>query len=407
MSTRRGVAAAAIAAVLVAGACTKAPLPTSDRVSPSPSAAPSLTPSAVTSSPGETIRPSPIALPDGLGEQAWVTARVRMGADDTRIATDVAIGLLGRPSTTVVAVPGEDGYVQVAPGGRHAVVFITLDTVTRVQGYRADDGQAFPGIDVDGRVNPASVVVDAEAGVVYAGFHVAGGVDIRRIGLDGSSSEQVIVLDSRFESDGMPTDHYGMTLATDGALVLFASADGETRLWRIMPGERAGAPISLAADAPELCAVVGATDRWLLAYDEDMCHVDGGEMPFPSRVVSLLDGSSRLLTDEPQVAFSRVLVIDGRPVGIADHRSQDWTTTSIERFDLESGVRTTVLDGVRNLDGVRREWLGVSAQVLPAPWVLIEPWGVGADEMALLAASVLNVVTGERIELPAGTAGWR
>ena len=56
--------------------------------------------------------------------------------------------------------------------------------------------------------------------------------------------------------------------------------------------------------------------------------------------------------------------------------------------------------------GEHEAWLRVSDQLLPVPWVLIEPWG-DSTAMSETPSRLLNVLTGEVIELPLGTAGWR
>jgi hypothetical protein len=162
--------------------------------------------------------------------------------------------------------------------------------------------------------------------------------------------------------------------------------------------------MTLAAGTPELCSLVGATDAWLIAYEEEVCYADGDEFPLPWRAISLADGTSHRITDAPQVGASRVVLVNGRPVAIASHRSADWTTTDVEAYDVETGTMRVLVGGLANDPDGNLGWLRVSAQVLPDPWVLVEPWGE-ATAAGMLPARLLNVVTGEVIELPLGTAG--
>ena len=51
-------------------------------------------------------------------------------------------------------------------------------------------------------------------------------------------------------------------------------------------------------------------------------------------------------------------------------------------------------------------WLGVSSQVMPGAWVLVEPWGIETTGSTSLTSRLVNIRTGEVIELPLGTSGW-
>jgi hypothetical protein len=159
----------------------------------------------------------------------------------------------------------------------------------------------------------------------------------------------------------------------------------------------------LPRGTPEICSLVGAIGSTLVAYELELCFVDYGEAPFPMQTTSLRTGRTVQLQDTSQVSARRVLRLDGRPQAIAAHRNPRWTRTRIEAIDVRTGDVTVLLPGLRNR---HNEWLGLSDQVLPGSWVLIEPWGVDPDRDAKLRTAVFNVRTRQLIELPLGTAGW-
>jgi hypothetical protein len=349
--------------------------------------------------------PISIALPDGLDGQAWASATTVIDAAGDPVSTEVAMGRLGRSATTTLSIPRSDGYARVVPAGGFVLVFVQGESATRIEVYR--DGRHASTIDPGGWVDDGLVAVDPERELLYAGVKPAGGgVDVRRFALGGSANASLFTLDDRFAEDGIPTNHVDLVVASDGNLVAEACADAECRLWRVPPGEAAGRPVRLAAGTPGLCSLVAATDAWLVASDEDLCSVDTGEAPFPWRVISLSDGHSRLITDESQVAIGRVLAIDGHPVAVAGHRTPDWSKTSVETYRLPRGPADVVVAGLANAPD-DAAWLGVSGQVMPGSWVLIEPWGVETTVASPLTARLLDVATGRQIELPLGTAGWR
>jgi hypothetical protein len=164
--------------------------------------------------------------------------------------------------------------------------------------------------------------------------------------------------------------------------------------------------MTLPAGTPELCSVVGATDLWLVVYDKAMCAADTAAAPFPLRGISLASGQSFRITDASQVIAHRVLVIDGRAVVVAGHRSADWSTTDVEAWDVLTGASEVVVRGLASSPDGALGWIGVSSQQLPAPWVLLEPWGIDPSGPSMLPTRLLNVATGDLVELPLGMAGW-
>lgn len=342
-----------------------------------------------------------------LRTAAWAAAMPVLDADDDLVSTEVAVGRLGKPATTVVSVPAADGSVRTMAAGDVAIVFIDLWPRTAVDIHDALDGKRIGHIDPDGWVDPGQVAVDVDNRLLYLPVRRSeGGIDIRRFALDGSDGESFVTLDERFAPEGIPTDHFGVVV-DDGQVIVEACADDACRVWRAAADQPAGRPMRLPRGTPELCNLIGATAAWLVTSDEDVCYADVDRAPMPWRQTSLIDGGSHLISDAPQVSIGRVMVVDGRTLAIAAHRSRDWTRTDIRAYDLEGGGYETIVDGLDNHTGGEHEaWLRVSDQLLPVPWVLIEPWG-DSTAMSETPSRLLNVLTGEVIELPLGTAGWR
>jgi hypothetical protein len=410
-------AAALMLITVLAGCVTpNGPTPEGSTVAPSVAESPSeaslpaavWTPTAApVSTPTPTPAPTPVVLPDGLEAQAWATATGIEDTAGTWVSSEIAMGLLGRPTTASVSLPRTEGYARIIAAGPYAIVIVQGDLESRVRVYRAADGALVAEHVPHGRIDEQHVAVDPAGGVLYAGVALAGGgVEIRRLALDGSASTTLFSLDDRFTSAGVPTDHYGLVVATDRRLVVAACADGECRLWRIGAGAAAGVPMTLPAGTPELCSLVGATDQWLVVYDKAMCSADTGDAPFPLRGISLANGQSFRITDASQVIAHRVLVIDGRAVVVAGHRSTDWSTTDVETWDVRTGSSEVLVRGLANGPDGTLGWIGVSAQQLPVPWVLLEPWGIDPTGPSTLPTRLLDVATGRLIELPLGTAGW-
>jgi hypothetical protein len=377
---------------------------------PAPIASP-LPPASIEASvepqPSPSPAPTAVSLPDGLDGVAWVTGTGVLNASGEWESTLISMGRLGRPASASVSLPRADGYARTVAAGDYAVVLVQRGAASSIRVYRVADGVLVGESRPGGPVDPEHLAVDPARGVLYAGVGLAGGgLEIRRIALDGSASTTLFALDDRFTADGIPTDRYGLVVATDGRLVVAACADGECRVWRVAPGEAAGSPVRLPAGTPELCSVVGATDQWLVVYDEEMCTADTGDAPFPLRGISLASGQSFRITDVSQVMASRVMVEDGRAVVVASHRSQDWSTSDIEIYDVRTGAMRVLVTGLPNEPDGTLGWMGVSSQQLPSPWVLVEPWGIDPTGPSTLPARLLNVTTGRVIELPLGTAGW-
>ena len=82
-----------------------------------------------------------------------------LAADNDLVSTEVAIGRLGKPATTVVSVPAADGNVRTVAAGDVAIVFVDLWPRTAgVDIYDALDGKPIGHVDPDGRVDAGQVV---------------------------------------------------------------------------------------------------------------------------------------------------------------------------------------------------------------------------------------------------------
>src|SRR4029078_1408571 len=98
---------------------------------------------------------------------------------------------------------------------------------------------------------------------------------------------------------------------------------------------------------------------------KDLCTLDVAEAPFPWRSIALGDGASRRLTDRAQGSSARVLKLGGDTIAVAGRRSGDWSTTDVETYDVPSGKRHVIVDGLVNeVNAVDSGgWLGVSFEV--------------------------------------------
>jgi hypothetical protein len=269
---------------------------------------------------------------------------------------------------------------------------------------RASDGAE------TGRIDPATsmehLTIDPDGGFVYlAETRTGGGLGIHRYRLDGTGDTTLISLDARFTPDGIPADHYGSLMATDGAFVTFACTDESCRLWRTMPGKPAGKARIL--DVPKLCTIVGATGDRLIAYDDARCHVDTGDGDFPLRTIDLATGASSLLSTRPQLQVARSVTVDGTDLLVATHRSGDGSTSDVVTLDARTGAQRAIITGLSNdhpdVDG----WFGVAPQALPGAWVLVQRGGAGGiDTPGARGGWLVDLASGRTIELPSGTVGW-
>lgn len=345
----------------------------------------------------------PVALPDGLDRFAWATVVVESGdATGTRTYRLFA-GRLGSAAS----------HEELVQDTRHISTVVDRDVVAVLKrgrdqlevGLRRIDGWAgittftLPALYLD-------LTLDTAREVVYAGFPNAdGGLDITRFGFDGTATK-LLVLDERFATFDLAPDDQA-TLTVDGEGVLLIEACGESdgcRLWTVPPSApAAGTPVRLPSGTPGVCQAIGATETWLVVSDSLVCGMDYFPAPLPYRAISRLDGSSHPLSNEP-LALLRVLRVDDKATAVGRTWSDDLSTTDVVAIDVASGAQRTVASGLRNLANFEG-WLSVDEQVLVGSWVLVSP--SSAYYLAPPNAVLINVETGQQIELPIGTFGYR
>jgi hypothetical protein len=149
-----------------------------------------------------------------------------------------------------------------------------------------------------------------------------------------------------------------------------------------------------------VCRAIGATPTWLVASDSIVCATDYLPAPLPYRAISRLDGTGHLITDElPGVR--RVLTAGGRETAIATTWCDEGSVADVVAIDIESGATRTVLAG---LPCHFESSLRIEPQALTGSWVLLTP--SRSYDTPSVSAVLLNVATGEQIELSVGAFGY-
>jgi hypothetical protein len=412
-------------AILLVAGCVAAPGPSSQPSgsSPSPSAsassAPSPTAERSASAAPESIEPSPepvptlvpfptdvpsVSLPAAIGPVAWGAIRFDE-ADAGRRAIALG-GILGSGPTIEVELldPLGDPNPVVAGSLVAASVRSALGHL-RVRVWHAIDGSIAADLDIVGV--DAKVVLDPERNLVYtAAAQAAGGVEIRRRSLDGVTDDLLVTLDKRFTPDGMPVERYGLIVDPDGALIVEACGDADgCRLWEIPPGVAiAPKPRTLPGHPPGLCTLLAATRDWLIVQDDEACFADYSEAPLPVRAIRRADGTSHLITDD-HVAIGRVIEVAGRTWVIGADEVFAGSDVRLVRYDVATGKKAVLVPSLPA--AANDQTYEVSSTVLPSSWVLLAPWFVESGSIPAIPARLYDVATGESVELPVGTFGWR
>lgn len=368
--------------------------------------------------PMPTPLPTAIELPDGLDGFAWSSVSKVSGGNDAAEQAGLAGGRLGASASFVETRATIAGYPSNFATGGLAVNLFRTDNGGRFEIWRASDGVKVGQFDVSGFVlgyglDSTPAQVDVARSLIYFAVRLpGGGADIRRASFDGGTSTTVLSLDARFTPDGIPTERFTYGLDPSGTLVVLAcaSADG-CRLWEIEPETKtAPGPRTLAASTPIVCDGLAVSERWIVVSDDYVCYADYGEAPFPMRAIDRRDGSTHSLGDESQVMPARIVTEAGRELAVAARRNPDWSATSILTIDIVSGARRIVAGPFQNGDQAAsgdQAWLGLDPIVLPDAWVLVDPWGVADSTQPIPDARLVNVATGDVVELPPGTFGWR
>jgi len=345
-----------------------------------------------------------VSVPAEIGPVAWGALRFEEASAGRR-ATLLA-GILGSGPTIDVELLDPFGSPNpVVAGSLVAVSRRSAPGHARVQVWHAIDGSAAADLDVVGV--EAAVVLDPDRNLVYtSAAQAAGGVEIRRRSLDGATDDLLVTLDKRFTPDGMPVERYGLILDLDGVLVVEAcgQADG-CRLWEVPPGvAHAPKPRTLPGHPPGMCELVAATRDWLIVQDSEACFADYGEAPLPVRAIRRADGSSHLITDD-HVAIGRVLELGGRTSVIGADEIFAGSSVRLVRYDVATGKKAVLVPSLP--PAANEQTYEVSSTVLPGSWVLLAPWFVESGSIPAIPARLYDVATGDSVELPVGTFGWR
>ncbi len=356
---------------------------------------------------GPTI---PVELPAELRDVAWSRLTRATDADGALDHVVLEAGLLGHLATFTASIPREQGTVSTAIGGRYVAIIRSQPDAGRgrIDVLDARTDMTLGSFPFDGRPGADPVFVDPEARVLYtSSVSPRGGIEIFRVGLDGSDRTSLVRLDKRFAPDGIPQDRYGLALTASGTLVAIACgrADG-CRVWEIPQGARAAPPpIRLAANVPVICDVAAASDDVLIVYDPGACSDEGG-VPLPVRAIDLGDGSTRLIAAEPRILVRRVVEVAGASKAIASVAAGPGTYT-IDAIDVETGQRSVLVGPLAEAGDAVRPIAIVSPANLPGAWVLVAPPSPSPSDAASQVPAVLvDVSTGAAIQLPVGTYGW-
>jgi hypothetical protein len=420
---KRTIASLLITAVISAGCLAESgpsDEPPGPSVAPSgtpPSSEPSIPASAppASSAPTDPLAPTPAPFPEAspadgvpaaLAQIAWAGSQLEDRADGTQV-WHVFGGLINAPPTIRVNVSDPRGYPWLHVAADVVAIVSDADGSAHIDLRHATDGALLGSVDVAAGTSTGAVAIDPGRRLVYAAVaRPAGGVDIRRVAFDGSSSVGLVTLDKRFTPDGIASERFGLTLDPAGVLLVEAcgSADG-CRLWEIPPdAAKAAKPRTLPGHPPIVCSIVGATSDWLVVSDDDACWADTSEAALPYRAIRRSDGTSHLITDD-HVGAERVIPFGGRTYLVAADPAFAGATVSIVTYDVESGRKAVQLRGL--LASPEEQTVAVSDVVLPGAWVLLEPWFVDAPSLPQIPARLLDLSTGTLIELPLGTFGWR
>lgn len=399
--------------VLFGAGCGPAGSSRTDPPPPSPAATPSLAPSDAAASPS----PSPFGarvtalearslvadLPDELGRLAWVGGWAERRPDGEIGTWHLVIGRLGRTAEIAVDLDGGGRFLSGRAVGDLAAVVVSDRQGAELLVFGPPSPEPIARLTIP---NPLwdAVELDPVRRLAYLSLGRPGGDGRDVVRLDLATGRLTTLL--AFEEAAMPiipTENAGFVLTPSGDLVGLACPEARPcRLWRIGPAELAGEPLELPVAVPVLCSLVGASDRTLVVYDAAACTDVGGE-PLPLRAVDLADGASVLLAADLEGA-GRVVAAGDRELVVAAVRSRDWRTTRIVGLDLGSGERSVLLEGVANPGG-ETGWYVVGREILPGSWVTVRPSGDFGGPPPV-GGYLVDVASGEVIELPQGSIGW-
>ena len=351
-----------------------------------------------------TVSPSLDPASPAVDDLAWWGVQQDTDSNGP-VASHLTAGVLGRPASIDERVAWADGPLEVSGAGGVIGVVDRDPKQPSLVFWSVPDGRRL-GDKLDA-TGISKVVIDPARGVAYLALALnSGGVEIRRVALDGTSATNLIELDARFTPDGIPRERFDLAVDPDGNLLTEACAkrDG-CRLWTVPAGANiAPKPVNLAPAPPILCSIVGATTEWLVVYDDAACIADTSDAALPIRAIARADGTSHLVADA-HLGAGRVLQFGGATYVVANDGAFAGATIDIVTLDVESGAKVVHLKGIP--PGPDDSWLEVSPQPLPSPWVLLQPVFIESTALPTIPARFLDLATGQVIELPTGTFGWR
>lgn len=324
-------------------------------------------------------RPEAPVLPDGLAD-------VRFAEGDQ---SNVAFGTLGGNIQTVLpvgaspagAAAGDVVVLGRSDGTGGALELWSLSEAAAQRTIATVDDGAFFGAWVDPTHEQVFYGVIERVGDEQAG-------SIHRVGFDGTGD--VVITSAQpieratFAQQVLAVDESAFVVewCLDGTCerAIYDTATGEIR--RVNP----------AGSVP--CDLLGAIDGRLVLATAAAC--DG---PDPRTIVSqALDGSDTVTVGEGLASGRVVDTTDGPAVVLFDHADETRTTISIAPLD-GSGVRE--LWAAEHEPGF--QYSPSSVRLPPGDWILVGgPVGdtPGYAAMGRPIPVLLNVLTGERIELP-------
>lgn len=339
-----------------------------------------------------------------IDEIAWWGVQQEAGPSGP-VASHLMAGVLGRPSSIDETVAWKDGWLEVHGAGNVIGVVSHGPKQASIAFWSVSDRRR-----LGDKLNAAGiskVAIDPARRVAYLSIALkGGGIEIRRVALDGTVATNLIELDARFTPDGIPGERFDLAVDPDGSLLTEACGklDG-CRLWTVpADAKNAPAPVTLAPSPPIVCRIIGATREWLVVYDEAACTADTSDASLPIRAISRADGTSHLVADE-HLGAGRVIQFEGRTYVAANDGAFAGATIDIVTVDVASGAKVVHLKGIP--PGADDSWLEVSPQPLPSPWVLLQPVFIESTALPTIPARLLNLETDQSIELRMGTFGWR
>jgi hypothetical protein len=351
--------------------------------------------SVMWSSPSRTV-----ALPDGLDRVGWAWLDEHVDTNDNFVGATVVAGLLGSTASLRVESSG-----QVAVG---------LDVLAVVRGEVGQFTIEIYRISTGARLGQAEVValvgniqLDGERGLMYYEATQTGvKSEIHRVRFDGSDDTVLVELGPNHARAEMPNgvDMSGYTLAADGTFVAEVCDATGCNVRIAAPDDPATTDIDVVGDTPSLCVVVGATPRWLVAYDADACFADTDEAPLTVRVVDVADGTTRLVNAGPNFEATGLVEAAAGPQIVVRQRLANGGH-SLSLVDVATGTRQVLIPTLPSTVDTNGDTVSYAPwrDRLPAGWILLVPDRDDLPAEGAPPAPLVNV-DGRTIEIPSWPA---